>query len=914
MKKTKLTAILASCVMATLGAASVAADRADSYFPFVIEQGAPDSITNVRTWDGANLAVAGSEGFLSAKDGSFVAADGQKRLLGTNLCFSANFCSHEKAERLADSLSRFGIGVVRLHHMDSSQIWGKNMGKGTTEIDPEQLEKLDYLISCLQKRGIYVNINLHVSRGFREIDGFKNADKLPTFDKGVDNFDRAMIVLQKKYAKDLLTHVNPYTGKAYVDDPGVAVIEINNENSVVASWSWGELDNLPEPYAGEFKALWNEWLKKKYKSTAALREAWECKNYPLGDELLDDGVFQEGFDFGKKNRWLLESDATAKQAYRVLKADETGIDSSALRFEVLKGGEVAWRPQFHRIAVELKEKTPYQVSFKARADKETSVGFGVKQHHEPWADLGLDEELKLGKEWKTFTFAFMSKSDDNMARITFCPRGEGDAFEIADLSMREGGNIGLVESETLEDASVPLLRAKKGASRLDSPNAIDDFAAFLHDIENSYWQEMYDYVKSLGAKQLTTGTQLQYGYWYNQAKLDYCDIHAYWNHPNFPHREWDSNDWLIGPKALVNNPVNGTLSSLSVLRVMGKPFTVSEYDHPFPNPYSAEGNVMLAAVAAFQDWDATFQFAWSHNDDFERQTVEPFFDMCSNQTKIAHLPACYGIFVRGDVAKGPGKYVYAPSFSEQEEVDTMSSLLYSYHRDLARGLNLDRSLSLAVYSGLELSDLNLSVPENYKAAKRVESWDDLPAELRSSDKKEIVNEFGEIKWNFQQEGKGTFVVDTARSKVFSGFITKPCEFDSITVDVKDTLLDWATISLVKAKGLQATDAKNGTLSKGSYLLAATGDMKNTDAIVKTVSGSVTTAGAYGGNKGVAPILCEGIDATVTLDNLQADAVEVYSIGANGKRAEKIDVQNVGKNASFSIGANYKTVWYEIVVK
>ena len=53
---------------------------------------------------------------------------------------------------------------------------------------------------------------------------------------------------------------------------------------------------------------------------------------------------------------------------------------------------------------------------------------------------------------------------------------------------------------------------------------------------------------------------------------------------------------------------------------------------------------------------------------------------------------------------------------------------------------------------------------------------------------------------------------------------------------------------------------------------------------------------------------------MTLDNLQADAVEVDSIGANGKRAEKIDVQNVGKNASFSIGANYKTVWYEIVVK
>ena len=32
------------------------------------------------------------------------------------------------------------------------------------------------------------------------------------------------------------------------------------------------------------------------------------------------------------------------------------------------------------------------------------------------------------------------------------------------------------------------------------------------------------------------------------------------------------------------------------------------------------------------------------------------------------------------------------------------------------------------------------------------------------------------------------------------------------------------------------------------------------------------------------------------------------------RVEKIAVQNVGQNASFSIGANYKTVWYEVVVK
>ena len=119
-----------------------------------------------------------------------------------------------------------------------------------------------------------------MSRRFREVDGFPNADVLPFCDKGVDNFDRKMIEFQKKYAKDLLTHVNPYTGKAYVDDPGVAIVEINNENSVVASWAWGELDKLPDPYATELKDLWNKWLQNKYKTTDALRDGWGFREYP----------------------------------------------------------------------------------------------------------------------------------------------------------------------------------------------------------------------------------------------------------------------------------------------------------------------------------------------------------------------------------------------------------------------------------------------------------------------------------------------------------------------------------------------------------------------------------------------------------------------------------------------------------
>ena len=66
-----------------------------------------------------------------------------------------------------------------------------------------------------------------------------------------------MIELQKKYARDLLTHVNPYTKTAYTDEPAVAFVEINNENALFAEWGWGKLDSLPEPYATTFRKLWN---------------------------------------------------------------------------------------------------------------------------------------------------------------------------------------------------------------------------------------------------------------------------------------------------------------------------------------------------------------------------------------------------------------------------------------------------------------------------------------------------------------------------------------------------------------------------------------------------------------------------------------------------------------------------------
>ncbi len=92
-------------------------------------------------------------------------------------------------------------------------------------LDPAMLDRLDYMIAAFKKRGIYVNVNLHVARHLDARDGF--VDEGPGMNKGVDNFIPGMIELQKEYARKLLGRVNPYTSAAYADEPCIAVVEIN---------------------------------------------------------------------------------------------------------------------------------------------------------------------------------------------------------------------------------------------------------------------------------------------------------------------------------------------------------------------------------------------------------------------------------------------------------------------------------------------------------------------------------------------------------------------------------------------------------------------------------------------------------------------------------------------------------------
>ena len=271
------------CLISSFSHCAAQAEPAPRVFPFAME-GA--NLPNI--WEMAgSREPAGSGGFLVAKGSDFVDATGRKRrFFGVNLYGPAALPAKVNAPAMAERIARWGINAVRVLPQYVWQLRAdKDFSKG---IDPDLLDRFDWLFFQLKQRGISVDMNLHSARtaGYR----FKDFKQTMKENKGLDNFDPTFILHQKEFIRDIFNHVNPYTGLAYRDDPAVMTWEINNECSMAESWFWRKLEEKLTPYfRRELERQFCDWLRTKYGTTARLREAWSMPS--LEDEAV--GLGQE---------------------------------------------------------------------------------------------------------------------------------------------------------------------------------------------------------------------------------------------------------------------------------------------------------------------------------------------------------------------------------------------------------------------------------------------------------------------------------------------------------------------------------------------------------------------------------------------------------------------------------------------
>lgn len=405
-------------------------------FPFLIK---PIASQNGIT-DMSGLSTNPANAYVTASGGDLVANGSPIRFLGVNLSTFACFPTHDVAETFALHLKKMGVNCVRLSACDRVEPYGifKDLPLSDPgymkELDPVQLERMDYLIYQLKSHGIYVDLILHMVRNY---PGMPTEGTLNYF-KGTDIYYPEMITLQKDFARDLLSHTNAYTSVPYKDEPAVAFIEINNENGLIHKWFRGLFGpSLHQDYVAELEDQWHAWLSATYTNTATLQDAWlPTGGYEYDAEELVNGSFSSGI-----SSWTVQASSPAAASYSV-KASEAPDGSNALEINVSNAGTSGWHVQCYQTGVHLVEGVPYTVSFWAKAEAERDLTVKLQASTTPYATYGDAADFKVGTEWEEYIVVIIPSQSDPNARISITNLGlDTGKVWFANASVRMGNTM-----------------------------------------------------------------------------------------------------------------------------------------------------------------------------------------------------------------------------------------------------------------------------------------------------------------------------------------------------------------------------------------------------------------------------------------------------------------------------------------
>ena len=835
-------------------------------------------ITNLAAMNHKPAGKFGSLGVSAA--GHFVVNGERVRFIGVNITAGSAFPSHADAEKIARRLARFGVNLVRFHHMDNN--FGAesliNYAAGTSRtFNTANLDRLDYFIAQLKAQGIYTNLNLLNSREFKPADGLPTVlGELTWKQSHVLGFvDDTFRQLEKEYAQLLLSHRNPYTELTYAEDPAIAFVEINNENGFFQQYFDGSVDTWPSVFRAALDARWNTWLQTKYATTAAAESAWGAIDEPLGEEALANPDFAGGI-----TAWNLEEHSGAEVAIQ----SGTFDGRAGIAIQVTSAGAAAWNVQLTQGQLTLEAGQIYTLGFWARSPDVTTLNIGVQQNYDPWGSV-LGRSYALNESWQYFETTFVASVDDTNARINFNGFGNQVAqVQLANVSFKPGGALGLLaDDESIEEGTVKSNYRAQGYTA----GRERDWAAFLRDLETSYWSDMNNYVKNtLNYQGLTAGTAIMNSPPSAQKQFDFADAHAYWQHPIFPGAEWDASHWTVINESMVN-ALNNTLSGLAKQRIHGIPFTISEYQHASPNTYSSEGPLLAAAYGALQDWDGIMFFAYDAGPggNWDAGYFSDFFSMNAHPTKMANLLVAASIFRRGDVAAAHNALVM--NFDPQTELDILATKGGAWNIASGAHLGVPNDVPLMHRFALDVSPTpaGTAVPP-----------------LATSGPV-YVSDTEELRWDMSAANKGVVTIDTARTKAVVGFINdRAFMLGNVGIRVGHTLQDWATVSLALQDGSFDQPEVGAAL-----LVVTTGLVENTN--MQWTDDSRTSLATHWGTS---PTRVEVIPAVIDLP-FATTATRAWILDETGQRRSELPVEDNAGNARLVLQQSAASLWYEVAV-
>jgi hypothetical protein len=410
-------------------------------------------------------------------------------------------------------------------------------------------------------------------------------------------------------------------------------------------------------------------------------------------------------------------------------------------------------------------------------------------------------------------------------------------------------------------------------------------ARFIMETESAFYSGMYNYLKETVKVNQPVAANSDHNHWKSgyallssTSKLDFVDGHVYWQHPSyFTDPKTGENTFSIENTPMVNDPRMSTVAKLSRSAVAGKPYTISETNHPYPNEFACEGIPVLAAYALLQDWDGIYFYTLEHDDPLLWKTKKPnYFDILHDPAKIANLVAGALMFHRGDVQAAK------------------TTVLRNYtEKDLIEGIRKDLASKPFFTPGFPPE-----TPLVYKT--RIQSFDggeNRFPEIQGTSP--ILSETRELTW-YHENKTGLVTVNTSNTQALIGYSEKmkSTETQNLKADLKNPFAAVFLTSL-DGKKIESSQKMLLTVTATSVLSGAKWNESRT---------SLTEWGHQ-------PFVIEPVTGEIILQGIKnAKNLHIYPLDSSGKilgDGQKAVFKN--NNLIFTLGKT-STVWYLIEQK
>jgi len=463
----------------------------------------------------------------------------------------------------------------------------------------------------------------------------------------------------------------------------------------------------------------------------------------------------------------------------------------------------------------------------------------------------------------------------------------------AEEKLREAWAKDLAAEEKLADGTVKRLLIWHFDGHVPKekfPRARDQLR-FYADIESGYFNKTKDALRAAGAKQPICGTGwfgIGAGFYpelySNVPGMDYIDRHHYYG--------GGPGGWQILQGMPFNDESALTkpecILKLSQERVLGLPYTISEWANVLPNQWRLEAVPLMAFYGScLNGWDAPIHFACEGGGGGFSRFLKWMWPIGEPST-LCQYPALSQVIRRGDVKEGPEAFVRnlpeTKLFSAEPLKDVAIKVDISgpYEMSSAQGVN---ARSLAAFYAAAVGKTGVQFPKEDKPDVSI----DLTKYL-DMQKKEIRAATGELYWNY---GTGYVTADTPRTQAAVGFLAN--------VPVKLGDCEIRTSNRIASVLVTAWDGKPLKESK-HILITAVGRSRNTDM-----------AYSRGGQRliaiGKSPVLLEGVRGTVALS--RTGKCTVTALTPYGYKTADVTPQVEAGKITIPMTGENKAAYYEV---